>query len=186
MPRGRAYIGTSGWSYDSWGETFYGGRPKRDWLRFCAERFSAIEANATFYRLQSKATFQRWRRETPLEFRFAIKANRYLTHNKKLGDPLPPIERDLASGLGAKLVAVVWQLPANFHRNLERLEGFARALGTGGACATRSSSATPRGSTSRSPRASPGTGSRSASPTVPTGPVGGGDHGPRVRAPARP
>jgi uncharacterized protein YecE (DUF72 family) len=130
MPTGHAYVGTSGWSYASWRDAFYGGRPQRDWLVFCAQRFTAIEANATFYRLQSKPTFQRWRRETPPEFRFAIKANRYLTHNKKLNDPLPAIrlERDRASGLGPKLAAVVWQLPHNLHRNLDRLEVFARAL----------------------------------------------------------
>ena len=131
MPTGRAYVGTSGWNYDVWREAFYGGRPRKDWLRFCAQRFTAIEANATFYRLQTKATFERWRRETPPEFRFAIKANRYLTHNKKLKDPLPAIrlERDRAARLGPKLAAVIWQLPRNFHRNPGRLETFVRALG---------------------------------------------------------
>lgn len=127
---GNLYIGTSGWNYDSWREPFYGDRPRKDWLAFCAGRFTAIEVNATFYRLQSRETFRRWRRGTPGEFRFAIKANRYLTHNKKLGDPLPGIrlERDRAAGLGPKLAAVVWQLPRRFHRHLERLETFARAL----------------------------------------------------------
>ena len=131
MPTGRAYVGTSGWNYDVWREAFYGGRPRKDWLGFCAQRFTAIEANATFYRLQTKATFERWRRETPPEFRFAIKANRYLTHNKKLKDPLPAIrlERDRAARLGPKLAAVIWQLPRNFHRNPGRLETFVRALG---------------------------------------------------------
>ncbi|HTO51581.1 MAG TPA: DUF72 domain-containing protein [Burkholderiales bacterium] len=130
MPNGRAYIGTSGWNYDAWREAFYRVRPRTDWLRFCAQRFTAIEANATFYRLQTKATFERWRRETPPAFRFAIKANRYLTHNKKLKDPLPAIrlERDRAAGLGPKLAAVIWQLPRNLHRNPARLEAFARAL----------------------------------------------------------
>jgi len=83
---GRVYIGTSGWNYDSWREAFYGATPKKDWLRFCAGRFSAIEVNATFYRLQSRETFRRWRDETPPGFRFAIQDNRYLTHNKKLAD----------------------------------------------------------------------------------------------------
>jgi uncharacterized protein YecE (DUF72 family) len=126
----RAYVGTSGWSYDSWRAAFYQDRPPKEWLRFCAQRFSAIEVNATFYRLQSKETFERWRRETPAGFRFAIKAHRYLTHNRKLNDPLPGIrlERERASGLGDKLAAVVWQLPHNLHRNVERLELFARAL----------------------------------------------------------
>jgi uncharacterized protein YecE (DUF72 family) len=124
------FIGTSGWNYDGWRDDFYAGVKRKDWLRFCAERFTAIEVNATFYRLQSKETFQRWRDETPAGFRFAIKANRYLTHNKKLADPLPAIriERDRATGLGDKLAAVVWQLPHNFHKNIERLKGFARAL----------------------------------------------------------
>ena len=127
---GRAFIGTSGWNYASWREDFYGGRPPGQWLSFCAERFNAVEINATHYRLQSLATFRRWRDATPPEFRFALKAHRYLTHNRKLRDPLAPIrlERDRAAGLGDKLAAVLWQLPHNFHRNLERLEGFARAL----------------------------------------------------------
>jgi len=127
---GRLYVGTSGWNYDSWREHFYGDTPKKNWLRFCAERFTAIEVNATFYRLQTRETSARWRKETPRNFRFAIKANRYLTHNKKLKDPLPAIrlERDRATGLGNKLAVVVWQLPHNFKKNLDRLETFARAL----------------------------------------------------------
>lgn len=127
---GRVYIGTSGWNYDSWKGAFYGATPKKDWLHFCAERFNAIEVNATFYRLQSRETFRRWRDETPPGFRFTIKGNRFLTHNKKLADPLPAIrlERDRAACLGDKLAAVVWQLPHNFHKHLDRLEGFARGL----------------------------------------------------------
>jgi uncharacterized protein YecE (DUF72 family) len=125
-----AYIGTSGWNYEGWRDGFYEGCPRRAWLAFCAQHFSGIEVDATFYRLQSVATFRRWRALTPAGFRFAIKANRYVTHNKKLADPLPSIvlERSRARGLGAKLAAVVWQLPGNFHCNRERLEEFVRAL----------------------------------------------------------
>jgi uncharacterized protein YecE (DUF72 family) len=127
---GRCYIGTSGWNYDSWRGPFYAGRPKSEWLAFCAQRFSGIEVDATFYRLQSRQTFVRWRTGTPAQFRFAIKANRYLTHNKKLLDPVPSIvlERSRAAALGSKLAAVLWQLPHNLHRNAERLEGFVRGL----------------------------------------------------------
>lgn len=126
----RAYIGTSGWNYDSWRDDFYRGNPRQNWLRYCADRFSGIEVNATFYRLQSQETFRRWRDETPTKFRFAIKGNRYLTHNKKLADPLAAIrlERDRAKGLGHKLSAVVWQLPRPFRKNMDRLRQFARAL----------------------------------------------------------
>lgn len=127
---GHAFIGTSGWNYPAWRDAFYGDCPARRWLSFCAERFSAIEVNATFYRLQSRETFARWRDATPPGFRFAIKANRYLTHNRKLADPLPSIrlERDRARELGGKLAAVLWQLPRNLRCDLGRLERFARAL----------------------------------------------------------
>ena len=127
---GQVYIGTSGWNYDSWRDDFYRGIPRKNWLRFCAEHFNSIEVNASFYRLQSKETFRRWHDATPADFRFAIKGNRFLTHNKKLADPLPAIrlERDHARSLGEKLAAVIWQLPRPFRKNMERLQLFARAL----------------------------------------------------------
>lgn len=127
---GRAFIGTSGWNYPGWRDVFYGDCPQRQWLSFLAQRFNAVEVNATFYRLQRRETFARWAAQTPPPFRFAIKAHRYLTHVRCLNDPLPAIrlERDRAAGLGDKLAAVLWQLPANAHRDLGRLERFAHAL----------------------------------------------------------
>ncbi|MDD5412556.1 MAG: DUF72 domain-containing protein, partial [Methylobacter sp.] len=96
------YIGTSGWSYQHWQDRFYTGVSQKDWLKFYAERFSALEVNGTFYRLQSPTTFKKWSEETPATFRFAIKANRYLTHNKKLLDPEASIliEKSHAEALG--------------------------------------------------------------------------------------
>jgi uncharacterized protein YecE (DUF72 family) len=128
---GHAYIGTSGWNYKTWKNSFYAGIPQKQWLRFCAEHFNAVEINATFYRLQTKATFERWREQTPAHFCFAIKGNRYLTHNKKLADPDPSIrlDRQRATGLGDKLAAVLWQMPHTLRKNIERLRAFAVALG---------------------------------------------------------
>jgi uncharacterized protein YecE (DUF72 family) len=127
---GKAYIGTSGWNYKSWRDGFYGNTPQKQWLRFCAERFTSIEVNGTFYRLQEKSTFEKWREETPDGFPFTIKGHRYVTHNKKLLDAQEPVIRcrDSASPLGKRLAAVVWQLPAAFGQNIERLETFLQAL----------------------------------------------------------
>jgi uncharacterized protein YecE (DUF72 family) len=127
----QAYIGTSGWNYPGWRGGFYSGVTRRDWLPHCAGRFTGIEVNATFYRLQERSTFERWRDQAPAGFRFAVKANRFLTHNRKLRLPREPIvtERERASALGDKLAAVLWQLPGNFHKHLDRLQGFAAALG---------------------------------------------------------
>ncbi len=125
-----AYIGTSGWSYDHWKDDFYKGIPRKNWLRFCAEKFSSIEINSTFYHLQHRKTFKHWHDQTPENFHFSIKANRYLTHNKKLNDPIPcvQLECEHAHVLGDKLAAVVWQLPSYFHKNVNKLHAFARAL----------------------------------------------------------
>ena len=129
MP-GKAYIGTSGWNYKSWRDGFYGDKPQKEWLRFCAERFTAIEVNGTFYRLQEKSTFRKWCDQTPDGFSFAIKGHRYVTHNKKLLDVEDPVIRcrESASPLGKRLAAVVWQLPASLKKDIERLEKFVKNL----------------------------------------------------------
>lgn len=128
---GNAYIGTSGWNYQGWKDCFYQGVLKKNWLEFYAQKFSALEINATFYGLQKKSTFEKWRDRTPPDFRFAIKGNRFLTHNKKLLNPHDSIrlEQERASGLGEKLIAVLWQLPRMLSKDAARLEAFADALG---------------------------------------------------------
>ena len=127
---GKAYIGTSGWNYKSWRDGFYGDTQQKQWLRFCAERFTAIEVNGTFYRLQEKSTFKKWREQTPETFPFAIKGHHYVTHNKKLLDVEQSVIRcrESASPLGKRLAAVVWQLPAFLKKDIERLEKFQRNL----------------------------------------------------------
>jgi uncharacterized protein YecE (DUF72 family) len=129
MP-GKAYIGTSGWNYKTWRNGFYGDTPQKQWLRFCAERFTSIEVNGTFYKLPYKSTFQKWRGETPQNFPFAIKGHRYVTHNKKLLDVEDAVVRcrDAASPLGSRLAAVVWQLPDFLKKDIGRLEKFVKIL----------------------------------------------------------
>lgn len=126
----RAFIGTSGWSYKGWRQSFLEGVPQSEWLRYCAQRFTGIEVNGTFYRLQSPETFRKWREETPPEFRFAIKGHRYVTHNKKLGEVDESIElmKEPAQPMGDKLAAVVWQLPESFGKSLEKLRAFLSGL----------------------------------------------------------
>jgi uncharacterized protein YecE (DUF72 family) len=128
----RAYIGTSGWNYAEWAHDFYADVAKKDWLRHYAQLFTAVEVNATFYRLQNRGTLERWKDKTPPDFRFAIKANRYLTHTKKLHDPEIPVqrERESAAGLGEKLAVVLWQLPAGLPKVMDRLAHLAKALDT--------------------------------------------------------
>jgi uncharacterized protein YecE (DUF72 family) len=126
----RAWIGTSGWMYDEWRDSFYAGVPRARWLSHCAEQFDVVEINASHYRLQRRSTFERWAAAVPDDFRFTLKAHRYLTHVRRLRDPTEPIrrDRDAAQALGHRLAVVLWQLPARFAHDHERESRLARFL----------------------------------------------------------
>jgi uncharacterized protein YecE (DUF72 family) len=129
-------VGCSGWSYDHWRGVLFPARGSNaDWLRLYAAEFDTVEVNASFYRLPQEKTVRRWAETTPPNFCFAVKASRYLTHVKRL--------RDLPAGLArleervaplsesGKLGPVLWQLPAAFHRDDERLADALAALDHG-------------------------------------------------------
>jgi uncharacterized protein YecE (DUF72 family) len=129
--RGSVVIGTSGYVYGDWRARFYPrSLPARDWLPFYAERFPTLEFNTSFYRLPSADTFEAWRAAVPGDYVFAVKASRFLTHLKRLKDPREPLDLFLsrARHLGPTLGPVLFQLPRQFQANLERLDGFLRAL----------------------------------------------------------
>jgi len=131
-------IGCSGWNYQSWKDEFYEGKPPRLWLQHYAQCFDTVEVNNTFYRLPLKTSVARWVEETPPNFLFAVKASRFLTHLKRLTDLGGGIARyyeRLEPLVGTpKLGPVLWQLPANFHRNDDRLAAALAALPPGRHC----------------------------------------------------
>jgi uncharacterized protein YecE (DUF72 family) len=104
----------------------------RRWLEIASRAFNALEINGSFYTQIKRETYERWRSETPADFRFALKGHRFVTHYKRLRACRDSIAllRDQASGLGDKLGAVVWQLPATFGLDLARLDDFLDALST--------------------------------------------------------
>jgi uncharacterized protein YecE (DUF72 family) len=107
-------IGTSGWQYRDWrGGLYPEGMAQRRWLEHYATQYLTVENNASFYRLPAAETFAGWRDRTPGGFVMAVKASRYLTHVKKLRDPVEPVGRLLAaaSRLGPKLGPILLQLP---------------------------------------------------------------------------
>jgi len=118
-------IGTSGWQYRHWRETFYPrGVAQAKWLEYYAARFATVESNAVFYRLPEAHTFEQWAERTPSDFVMAVKASRYLTHVLRLTEPEDPVELlvERASRLGHKLGPILIQLPPSLHLELERLE----------------------------------------------------------------
>jgi uncharacterized protein YecE (DUF72 family) len=131
-------IGCSGWNYASWKDEFYEGKPARLWLEHYAQYFDTVEVNNTFYRLPLKTSVARWVEETPPSFVFAVKASRYLTHVKRLTDLGGGIQRYYERleplARSPKLGPVLWQLPANFRRDDERLGAALDALPRGRHC----------------------------------------------------
>ena len=119
------YLGTSGWQYRHWRETFYPkGVAQTRWLEFFAERFQTVELNNSFYHLPKPETFAKWRERTPDDFILAAKMSRYLTHIKKLKEPQEPVARFMkhASEVGDKLGPVLIQLPPTLKIDLPALE----------------------------------------------------------------
>ena len=117
-------IGTSGWQYRDWRGRFYPQRlPQRLWLEHHAEHFATVESNNAFYRLPERTTFEAWRARTPPDFRWAVKASRFLTHIKRLRDPAEPVSRlvERVAGLGDRLDAVLLQLPPTLKADAELL-----------------------------------------------------------------
>jgi uncharacterized protein YecE (DUF72 family) len=124
-------IGCSGWNYRSWRGRFYpADLPVSRWLAYYASVFDTVEVNNTFYRLPEASTFASWRTQTPSGFLMATKASRFLTHMKRLKDPAEPLHRFFSrvSALGPAVGPVLYQLPPQFHRDLDRLAAFLRVL----------------------------------------------------------
>jgi uncharacterized protein YecE (DUF72 family) len=128
------WVGTSGWHYKHWRDIFYPRElSQREWFAHYAGHFPTVELNNSFYRQPKDSTWEQWRRAAPEGFRFAVKANRFLTHIKRFSDSEAALERFLsgAERLGPSLGPVLFQTPANFHRtdvNLQRLESFLSLL----------------------------------------------------------
>jgi uncharacterized protein YecE (DUF72 family) len=125
------YIGCSGWQYRHWTGNFYPSElPQRLTLEYYATQFETVEVNNSFYRLPTKGLMAGWHDRVPERFIFAVKASRYLTHMKKLRTPEEPLEVlfERAQELKLKLGPVLYQLPPQLHKNLERLTQFLDGL----------------------------------------------------------
>jgi len=129
---GHIRVGVGGWTYEPWRGVFYPESlvQKRE-LEYAASKLTSIEINGTFYGSQKPASFAKWRDETPDGFIFSLKAPRYATHRRVLGEAGPTIERFLRSGLlelKDKLGPINWQLMPNTKFNPEDFEAFLKLL----------------------------------------------------------
>jgi len=125
-------VGIGGWTFEPWRNNFYpADLPHSRELEYASRKLTAIEVNGTYYSSQKPETFAKWRDETPDGFVFSLKASRFATNRRVLGEAGESVERFVNSGiaeLGAKLGPIVWQFaptkkfdPADFEAFLKLL-----------------------------------------------------------------
>jgi uncharacterized protein YecE (DUF72 family) len=123
--------GTSGFSYKQWKGSFYPEKlAAREMLAYYAQQLPAVEINSTFYRMPKAELLETWAGQVPEDFRFVLKASRRITHMKRLKDTEDETSYLLktVAHLGARLGALLVQLPPNMKCNLERLQRFSQGL----------------------------------------------------------
>lgn len=129
--QGTVRIGTAGWTYPHWKGTFYPHDLADDErLLYYTRHFDSVEINNSFYQLPTARTLRHWRDIAPTEFRFAVKASRYITHMKKLKDPEDGLTAflDRVAVLEHKIGPILFQMPPRWRFNEERLAAFLKAL----------------------------------------------------------
>ena len=132
MTAGAIRVGIGGWDYAPWRETFYPpGLAKTKQLEHASRQVTAIEINATYYKLQSPELYARWAKAVPDGFKFALKGSRYCSNRKVLGEGGEAVARFCGQGfteLGDRLGPIVWQLMATKRFDPDDIRNFLALL----------------------------------------------------------
>ena len=131
----RLLAGTSGFAFPEWKGVFYPKEVKADaFLPYYASRFPTVEINNTFYRLPKESVLQHWAEQVPEGFSFAIKASQRITHFARLKpEAIETVEYLVRATavLGERLGPILFQLPPNMKKDIERLRAFLARLPEG-------------------------------------------------------
>jgi uncharacterized protein YecE (DUF72 family) len=79
----RYQLGCPIWANKEWtGELYTRKAGPKDFLREYATVFNTVEGNTTFYGLPSTSTVERWKNDTPVDFKFFLKFPKVISHEK--------------------------------------------------------------------------------------------------------
>ncbi len=123
----KLYVGTSGYGYKEWKGKFYPEHiSPKEMLSFYANHFDAVEINNTFYRMPNRELLETWAGQVPDSFVFALKAPQVITHIRRLKQAEQETDHliRICAVMGKKLGPILFQLPASFIKNIERLRVF--------------------------------------------------------------
>lgn len=124
--------GIGGWVFPEWrGGTFYpAGLAQREELAHASRALRCIEINGTFYRTPTPAQCAQWAAQTPQDFRFSMKAPRYLVQRRDLSSTVeaaaPFLQAALA--LGDRLGPLLWQFDPRHPADAEALDALMTQL----------------------------------------------------------
>jgi len=128
------HIGTSGFYYEHWiGKCYPETISKRELLPYYAQSLKTVEINSTFYHFPRQSTIAHWLEITPEDFLFTLKANRSITHIKKLSDAGHEVRAFLHTikPLKRKLGSILFQLPPQLKIDIALLDRFLSILPPG-------------------------------------------------------
>jgi uncharacterized protein YecE (DUF72 family) len=130
------FAGTSGWAYPSWKPGFYPQKlPQKHFLQYYASQLNTVEVNFTFRQLVKDTTVEKWIAESPVNFRFGVKAHQVITHIKRLKKTEDFLPRFLSTveplAQAGRMGPVLFQLPPNMNADRALLEEFLSVLPRG-------------------------------------------------------
>ncbi|WP_213807219.1 DUF72 domain-containing protein [Granulicella sp. dw_53] len=113
-------IGTAGWSIPPSEEQ------ERTRLYRYSRTLSCVEINSSFYRPHRTATWAKWAKETPSNFRFSIKAPKTVTHEEKLHNTAPLLKTffEQIEPMREKMGPILFQLPPSLSFDFALAEDF--------------------------------------------------------------
>ena len=128
-------VGTSGFAFKEWKGVFYPKGTKDDaMLGFYSSRYPTVEINNSFYKLPREKLLATWASQVPDGFTFAIKASRSITHFFRLQPAATTALGFLLTStatLGGRLGPILFQCPADFSKDIDRLRAFLALLPSG-------------------------------------------------------
>jgi len=131
----KVLVGTSGYAFKEWKGPFYpDDLADAEMLGYYAGRYPTVEINNTFYRLPRESVLATWASQVPDGFTFAIKASQRITHYARLKPESAELVDYLiraTSQLGSKLGPILFQLPPNLKKDIDRLRTFLPLLPAG-------------------------------------------------------
>ena len=125
-------MGCSGWFYSHWRGIFYPAQEveTKNWFAYYANVFRTVELNAPFYRWPKPATVRRWYRNAPAGFRYTVKVNQTITHEKRLMGTRKLVREfyGIADVLEEKMGCFLFQFPPSFKFTAARLKAVVTSL----------------------------------------------------------